>query len=89
MSDVVVVVESHEHGGSLYTAEEAIERGIYENQSIPARVMLYHPFHHAEDLNMQQQAVRLAEQLVANCPAPWLKPLTESLKYVREHREAP
>lgn len=74
-------------GAARLIALGALERGAWENLSIPARVILYHPFHHAEDPLLQRRAVELATSLIEDSPEAWREPLTQSLKFVAEHCE--
>ena len=72
---------------ALDIARHVIDQGWQDQLTVPARLMLYHPFLHAEDLTAQNQCEQLFEALHDNCDPVW-KPLVAShLKFVRDHAD--
>ncbi|MBO6557126.1 MAG: DUF924 domain-containing protein [Pseudomonadales bacterium] len=70
---------------ALAIAEHAVITGQHLELSIPGRVMLYHPYHHAEDTVMQEKAVQLFSELKTSSPTEWEEELENHLKFVRSH----
>ncbi len=70
---------------ALAIAEHAVTTGQHLEMSIPGRVMLYHPYHHAEDTAMQEKAVQLFSELKASSPSAWEEELENHLRFVRSH----
>lgn len=62
---------------ALEVAEQCIDRGLHNDLPILGRVVLYHPFHHAESRQSQQRAVELFNELLHNSEEDW-QPLLKS-----------
>ncbi len=68
-------------------ADHAVATGQHHLLSVPARVMLYHPYHHAESESGQQKAVELFTELKNNSAPDWHDELENHLSFVRSHAE--
>jgi uncharacterized protein (DUF924 family) len=53
--------------------------------SVPARIVLYHPLHHAEDLALQRRAVVLFEVLLQDSEDQWHESISNNLKFIKSH----
>ncbi|MBL6691376.1 MAG: DUF924 domain-containing protein [Pseudomonadales bacterium] len=70
---------------ALAVAEHAINTGQHLLLSVPGRIMLYHPYHHAEDARQQQKAVTLFSELKAAGGEIWEDEVENHLSFVRGH----
>lgn len=70
---------------ALQIAEHAVASGQHLEMSVPGRVMLYHPYHHAESLLGQEKALQLFSDLKDNSAEQWHDELANHLKFVRNH----
>lgn len=72
-------------------AQQLVWRTLQANEdlSLPrvARVFLYMPLMHAEDLALQDECVARFTDLVENAPEALVPTLTNNLKFAREHRD--
>jgi uncharacterized protein (DUF924 family) len=72
---------------ALLIAESAVAAGLDRELSVPARVFLYHPYHHAESMPAQDQSIALLESIRADAPAPWHAYIDASIKGFGGHRQ--
>lgn len=72
---------------ALLVADHAVESGQHLLMSIPGRVMLYHPYHHAEKEPAQTKAIQLFSALKDAGDDSWQGELENHLKFVRSHAE--
>lgn len=72
---------------ALKIAKSAVEQGLDRELSWIGRVFLYHPFHHAESLEAQDQGVELFEEVYREAPPEWAKLLYTFVDYARGHRD--
>jgi uncharacterized protein (DUF924 family) len=70
---------------ALQIARQLISSGT--QLSIPARIVAYHPLHHAEDLAMQEMAVDLFSRLVREADKEWQEQLEAQLRSAKGHRD--
>lgn len=70
---------------ALAVAEHAINTGQHLALSVPGRIMLYHPYHHAEDPHQQQKAVTLFSELKTAGGEAWEEEVENHLSFVRGH----
>ena len=64
-----------------------LERDGHLNFNIPARIVFYHPLHHAEDVDLQEKAVSLLEELLQSAPADWHEAVAGNLASIKNHCE--
>lgn len=62
-----------------------LEKDGHLEFNIPARIIFYHPLHHAEDLSLQEKAVSLFETLLQSAPADWRGVVADNLAYIKSH----
>ena len=72
---------------ALQLARQAIDRGWDTDEAIPplARIFMYLPLEHAEDLALQQSSVVAFEQLHQEAPPPLRAFFASTLDYARRH----
>ena len=61
--------------------------GNHTSLNIPSRVLLYHPMHHAENINKQDECVRLFEALLEHASPEWHQQIVTNLRSVKSHRD--
>ena len=71
---------------ALAISQQTLNSGAHLTLNIPARVILYHPLHHAERLECQNSAVILFEQLLEKCSLEWHESIQGNLRSIRNHR---
>jgi len=78
--------QMYEHDDlALQAASGAVKQGFDQQLSLSERIFLYLPFEHAENLQSQQQSIKLFEQLAEEASAK-VKPLAKKhLKYAKDH----
>jgi uncharacterized protein (DUF924 family) len=59
------------------------DRALHFN--IPARIIFYHPLHHAENLNLQEKAVSLFEEMLESAPDEWRETVAGNLAFIKSH----
>jgi uncharacterized protein (DUF924 family) len=64
-----------------------LERNGHLGFNIPARIIFYHPFHHAENLKFQRKAVSLFEEMLEHAPDEWRKSISGNLALIKSHRD--
>ena len=64
----------------------AIDRGLDDELPVVGRIFLYHPYHHAEQLSDQDQAIRLLEALRDQATPQWTPYLQRSVEGFTGHR---
>jgi uncharacterized protein (DUF924 family) len=67
----------------LSLLEKDRDRGF----NIPARIIFYHPLHHAENLNLQEKAVSLFEGILESSPDGWRETVAGNLAFIKSHRD--
>lgn len=72
---------------ALEIARSAVEQGLDKELPWIGRVFLYHPFHHAESLEAQDQGVQLFEEVYRDAPPEWAEQLKTFVDYARGHRD--
>ncbi len=72
---------------ALQLAEHAVSSGLDHNLSLCERLVLYHPFHHAESRYAQQQAVALYTQLENNAGQEWAPVLASFTRSAVGHQD--
>lgn len=68
-------------------ASRAIANGADASLHLLCRIFLYHPLHHSENLQDQDQVVQLYRDLKADAPAEWQELVEGFLEYAIEHRD--
>ena len=68
-------------------AARAIDKGMDKSLHLLYRIFLYHPLHHAENLQQQDLVVQLYRELKAEAPPEWQNLIEGFLKFAVEHRE--
>ena len=72
---------------ALEIAIRALARGRDRSLSVPGRIFLYHPFHHAEDLIEQERSVTLLEGLERVAPGEWKPYVRQRVEGFGRHRD--
>ena len=66
-------------------SDEVITSGVLPKLTVPAQLMVFHPYHHAEDLDRQERVVRLAKQLLATAAPEWHWAIKSNLAFLESH----
>lgn len=66
-------------------ADSIIESGELAALSVPASILVFHAYHHAEDSRRQNTVVELGEALLARSSAPWKVFIERNLAYMKNH----
>lgn len=66
---------------------EAIDRNLDRNLHPVARIWLYHPFHHAEQIDAQDRGLALLNTVLRSAPDPWHPYIQRSIKGWTRHRD--
>lgn len=64
-----------------------IESGQDESLTVPQKLLLYHPLHHAEDVSLQRLCVEKFRSLAADCDEGWKPVVSETVKFSEEHAD--
>ncbi len=72
-------------GAAQSVAKRVIDSGEYQQLNIPAKTLLYHPYHHAEDKALQDKCVALFEELLADSSEEWQEQVDANLQFVKGH----
>jgi len=70
---------------ALEIAEETVMQEQHYSLSNFGRVFLYHPFHHAESIDAQRQALGLFEELQQAAAKEWQESLGNFTDFVKTH----
>jgi uncharacterized protein (DUF924 family) len=70
---------------ALELARTGFDGGLFAGFDALDRLFCYLPFSHAEDLDMQRRAVRLAVAAFMDAPPAWRKPLAGGVDFARKH----
>jgi len=62
-----------------------LERDGHLDLNIPARIILYHPLHHAENLKFQRKAVSLFEDMLEHASEEWRESISGNLAFIKSH----
>jgi uncharacterized protein (DUF924 family) len=62
-----------------------LEKNGHLSLNIPARIIFYHPLHHAENLNLQEKAVSLFEEMLESAPDDWRETVAGNLAFIKSH----
>ena len=74
-------------GLAIEVAAALVDSGNHTSLNIPSRVLLYHPMHHAENINKQNRCVQLFEALLDNAAPEWHQQISANLRSVNNHRD--
>jgi len=55
--------------------------------NIPARIIFYHPLHHAENLKLQEKAISLFEEMLESASDEWRKSIAGNLTSIKNHSD--
>ena len=66
--------------------EHAIENGLDKKLHPVARIWLYHPLHHAEDLSQQDRGLALLNDILRGAPGSWHPYIQRSVTGWTRHR---
>jgi uncharacterized protein (DUF924 family) len=70
---------------ALELARSGFDDGLFTGLDSLDRMFCYLPFSHAEDLDLQRRAVRLAVASFADARPAWQKPLVGAVDFARKH----
>ena len=62
-----------------------LERDGHLGFNIPARIIFYHPLHHAENLKFQRKAVSLFEEMLEDASDEWRESISGNLAFIKSH----
>ena len=62
-----------------------LERDGHLDLNIPARIIFYHPLHHAENLKLQRKAVSLFEDMLEHASEEWRESISGNLAFIKSH----
>lgn len=62
-----------------------LERDGHLGFNIPARIIFYHPLHHAENLKFQRKAVSLFEEMLEHASDEWRESISGNLAFIKSH----
>ena len=66
-------------------SDEIVTSGVLPKLKVPAQLMVFHPYHHAEDLGHQERVVRLAKQLLVTAAPEWHRVVKSNLAFLESH----
>ena len=72
---------------AMSVAREAVARGMDRGLPIATRLFLYHPYHHSERLDEQDEALRLVDALIRDAGPEWEAYFPRTGEAFRGHRE--
>ena len=70
-----------------HVARRGFERSLYSSLSVLEQLFCLMPFQHAEDLTLQEEAVRRGDAVLAMAPAEWTA-LIEDVRELRGERDS-
>ena len=62
-----------------------LERDGHLGFNIPAKIIFYHPLHHAENLIFQRKAVSLFEEMLEHASDEWRESISRNLAFIKNH----
>ena len=62
-----------------------LERDGHLDLNIPARIIFYHPLHHAENLKFHRKAVSLLEDMLEHASEEWRESISGNLAFIKSH----
>jgi len=62
-----------------------LERDGHLSFNIPAKIIFYHPLHHAENLIFQRKAVSLFEEMLEHASDEWRESISRNLAFIKNH----
>jgi uncharacterized protein (DUF924 family) len=72
---------------ALQVVQQTIDRALDQVLHPVSRIWLYHPFHHAEDINLQDRGLGLLNQMLETEPSEWHPYIQRSIKGWTRHRD--
>jgi uncharacterized protein (DUF924 family) len=72
---------------AVAVAQHAFDKGFDKDMSPIGLSFLIHPFHHAEDIELQNRCVATYEAMIESVSAEWQAQLQGHLDFSREHRD--
>ncbi|MBT4493773.1 MAG: DUF924 domain-containing protein [Gammaproteobacteria bacterium] len=70
---------------AVSVTDQLIDSGALTNLNVPAHILVFHPYHHAEDLDRQNRVLMLAESLLSTCPPEWRQSIEGNYTYMKNH----
>ena len=64
-----------------------LEKDGHLGFNIPARIIFYHPLHHAENLKLQEKAVSLFEEMLESASDEWRESVAGNLTSIKKHSD--
>ena len=62
-----------------------VSAGQLAELNVPAHILVFHPYHHAEDQHRQERVLDLARQLLTRCEPGWRQSIESNLAYMENH----
>ena len=62
-----------------------VSAGQLAELNVPAHILVFHPYHHAEDQHRQERVLDLARQLLTHCEPGWRQSIESNLAYMENH----
>ena len=70
---------------AVTVTDHLVLSGKLHELDVPAQLLAFHPYHHAEDLSRQEQVVELARHLLKTSGVGWHKTINNNLDYLENH----
>ncbi len=66
-------------------ADQIVKSGELADLNVPAHLLAFHPYHHAEDLGRQECVIKLTRHLLKKSCAEWQNTIGKNLAYMENH----
>ena len=70
---------------AINVSDQLVKSGKLAGLSVPAQLLAFHPYHHAEDLDRQEYVIQLTRILLKTSSADWQKTINKNLTYMEHH----
>ena len=70
---------------AVAVTDQLVETGALYSLNVPAHILAFHAYHHAEDLPRQQKVLKLAEDLISRSSDEWKESINSNLEYMKSH----
>ena len=62
-----------------------VESGALHALNVPAHILAFHAYHHAEDIERQELVLALADSLIEHSDEEWRESINSNLEYMKNH----
>lgn len=70
---------------AVTVTDQLVATGALHGMNVPAHILAFHAYHHAEDVNRQEKVLELARALTDRSPPEWQESIRKNLAFMENH----